>query len=484
MFRTCFGKASLPRDDTLEGRSCKPSCSGTQNESICQPTPKTPKRSAPGCKLQGYTRPQPSLERQRMPDTNSATSANSTSTGGAASGLKTRLNAAKLQEMDPENVVVCDAAHIMDGIRLRQHELGRGTCGIVVTGTYHGSNCAVKVMLTEGLDRAALRELLLGPSLVHPNIVSTFTTRAARLTHAFFDLLEGGNSQEHPRENSYPRVLEPVPIHSGDGFGDPRGLNEGLEPLLVLHQILHALGAETGKMVVIVVQELCDSGTLSNGICKKVFQPNPMWGLRLARRTLLRTAGEIARGLIHLHDGGIVHGDLKPANILLNSSKEDRRGFSAKLADFGLSHVLPDAVTSLNTNSWGSIAYMAPEAFAGKVSRATDVWAFGVILWEMLTGARPYLGLNQNEVIRGLQDNTLALSWPDEAPMSAAIIELGRKCLSFNPEERPTFEVVLEQLVAIERAIRAELLGPQAALDPGPAAAQETNAGTDVVVWA
>ncbi|GLI60809.1 hypothetical protein VaNZ11_002915 [Volvox africanus] len=235
-------------------------------------------------------------------------------------------------------------------------------------------------------------------------------------------------------------------------------------------------------MVVIVVQEFCDSGTLDIGIRKKIFQPHPMWGLRLARRTLLRTAGEIARGMMHMHDSGIVHGDLKPANILLNSSNEDRRGFSAKLADFGLSHVLPDAVTSLATNTWGSIAYMAPEAFAGKVSRATDVWAFGVILWQMLTGAQPYLGLNQNEVIQGVQSNTLALSWPDEAPMSVAIIDLGRRCLSFKPEERPAFDSVLERLVAIERAIRAELLGLQAALDIGQAAAQETNANASVVM--
>ncbi|GIL50559.1 hypothetical protein Vafri_6721 [Volvox africanus] len=478
MFRACFGKTHLTQDDIHEGLPCRPSCSGTEDERICQPS--TSKRSAPGCQIQEHVRPQ-SSDGQRMPDTNSATSATSTRAGNAASGVKTRLNASKIQEMDPGNVVICDAALIMNGIRLSQHELGRGTYGIVVTGTYQGINCAVKIMLSQGLDRAALRELLLGPTLVHPNIVSTFAARAARLTNAFFDLLEGGN-QEQPRDNSYPRLLEPVPIHSGDGFGNPRGLNEGIEPLLVLHQILHALGAETGKMVVIVVQEFCDSGTLENGICKKIFQPNPMWGLRLARRTLLRTAGEVARGLIHLHDSGIVHGDLKPANILLNSSKEDRRGFSAKLADFGLSHVLPDAVTSLVTNSWGSIAYMAPEAFAGKVSRATDVWAFGVILWEMLTCKRPYLGLNPSEVIRGLQSNTLALSWPDEAPMSAAIIDLGRRCLSFNPGERPTFEFVLQRLVAIERAIRAEVLGPQAAPDVRQAAAQETNANIDAIV--
>ncbi|EFJ45098.1 hypothetical protein VOLCADRAFT_94590 [Volvox carteri f. nagariensis] len=355
-------------------------------------------------------------------------------------------------------------------IKLKSFRLGQG-------GAYRGVSCAVKVMLSAGLDRAALRELLLGPSLVHPNIVSTFTTRAAHLTNEFFDLLEGGRGLVgackwgDQRDSNQPRTLEPVPIQSGDGFGDPQGLNDGMDPLLVLHQILHALGAETGKMVVIVVQEYCDRGTLDNAISKKIFQPNPLWGLRLARRTLLRTAGEVARGLLHLHDGGVVHGDLKPANILLNSSREDRRGFTAKLADFGLSHVLPDAVASLVTKSWGSVAYMAPEAFDGKVSRATDVWAFGVLLWEMLTGSRPYMGLGQQDVIRGIQNNTLKLRWPEGAPMTAGIIELGRRCLSFSPADRPAFDEIAEQLVAIERAIRAELLGPQSGGGGGAARA-------------
>ncbi len=69
--------------------------------------------------------------------------------------------------------------------------------------------------------------------------------------------------------------------------------------------------AQTGKMVVIVIQEFCDRGTLDNAIRKRIFEPSAMWSLRLARRTVLRTAGEMARGLAHMHEGGIIHGDLK-----------------------------------------------------------------------------------------------------------------------------------------------------------------------------
>lgn len=62
-----------------------------------------------------------------------------------------------------------------------------------------------------------------------------------------------------------------------------------------------------------------------------VFREGERWDGRVALRALLRTASEVARGLWHLHDNGIVHGDIKPANILLASSGEDRRGFTAKV---------------------------------------------------------------------------------------------------------------------------------------------------------
>ncbi|GIL63498.1 hypothetical protein Vafri_17548 [Volvox africanus] len=214
-------------------------------------------------------------------------------------------------------------------------------------------------------------------------------------------------------------------------------------------------------MVVLVIQEYCDRGTLESAIRKSFFRATPRWGLRLARRALLRSAVEIARGLLHLHDWGVVHGDVKPANVLLGSSKEDRRGFVAKVADFGLAHVLPSDVNSLYTDSWGSLAYMAPETFRGKVSRATDVWSFGVCLWQMLTGERPYDGYRYSELILGIKEGTLELQWPEDDPMTTDLIELGRQCLSHRPEDRPPFDVIIQRLVQIERGIRAELLASQ-----------------------
>ncbi|GLI61065.1 hypothetical protein VaNZ11_003328 [Volvox africanus] len=386
--------------------------------------------------------------------------AGSTPVAAASPSMRTPgLNAYPIQDLRPENVAFCDAHKIMDGLCLQQRELGRGSYGIVVPGIYQGAKCAVKIMLSTGLDGAAVRELLLSPRLVHPNTVSTYASRCAQLTHEFFDLLEGERSVGY--DPNFPRVLEPVPLKSEDGFGEPRGINDGSDPLLVLHQVLYSLGADTGKMVVVIIQEYCDRGTLESAIRKKVFRATPQWGVRLARRALLRSAVEIARGLLHLHDWGVVHGDVKPANVLLGSSKEDRRGFVAKVGDFGLAHVLPSDASSLYTDTSGSLAYMAPETFRGKVSRATDVWSFGVCLWQMLTGERPYDGYHYSELMFGVQEGILELQWPVDDPMTAPLIELGRQCLSHRPENRPPFDVIIQRLVNIEREIRAELLSSQ-----------------------
>ncbi|GFR41984.1 hypothetical protein Agub_g2792, partial [Astrephomene gubernaculifera] len=356
------------------------------------------------------------------------------------------------------NVALCDARNILEGLRLTSRKLGRGTYGVVVPGHYRGVSCAVKVMLSEGLSRAALLELILAPSLVHPNVVSAFTSRCATLTDGFFDFIEG-ERQEQSSDPGHPRSLGPVPIVSDEGFGDPAGADDGgLDPHLVLHQILYELQAKVGQMVVVVVQEFCDKSTLRDALERGLFKPGSSWSERLAMRALLRTAAEVARGLLHLHDAGVVHGDLKPANLLLSSSVKDRRGFTAKVADFGLSHVLPPTANSILTDTWGSVAYMAPEAFSGKVSRAADVWSFGVCLWQMLTGQRPHAGMQQAAVILGVSEGTLQLPWPPATSLTSGLVSLGRRCLSHVPSARPSLLAVLEELVRVEQGIREEAL--------------------------
>ena len=110
----------------------------------------------------------------------------------------------------------------------------------------------------------------------------------------------------------------------------------------------------------------------------------------------------LARTMHYAHENAIVHRDLKPANILLTATG------SPKVTDFGLAKILDqDTGQTRSGQLLGTPAYMAPEQAAGRlreVGPATDTYALGVILYEMLTGGPPFRGGNLGDILRKIED--------------------------------------------------------------------------------
>src|SRR6266540_3419473 len=156
---------------------------------------------------------------------------------------------------------------------------------------------------------------------------------------------------------------------------------------------------------------------LSGGTLEDRFVP----GQGLADETTARIAGELASGLAHAHEHGLVHRDLKPANVLFD---EEGR---AKIADFGIARMSGADTLTEDGTLLGTAAYMSPEQAAGRpVTPASDVYAFGVLLYRMLSGRLPFESPEALQVARQhLQEVPPPLSAlrPDAPPVLAALAE-------------------------------------------------------------
>jgi serine/threonine-protein kinase len=139
---------------------------------------------------------------------------------------------------------------------------------------------------------------------------------------------------------------------------------------------------------------------------------------------------QIAAALDHLHARGIVHRDVKPGNVLV---ADDGR---VKITDFGIARA-EDPASTLDTDVYGTPYYMAPEQIQGRpVDARTDVFSLGVVLYEMLTGARPFPGKTVAEVAHRIVYGPPAEPEVNGQPLPAALRDVLMQALAKEPADR------------------------------------------------
>src|SRR5438128_1956419 len=144
----------------------------------------------------------------------------------------------------------------------------------------------------------------------------------------------------------------------------------------------------------------------------------------------------LAKAVGYLHDHGIVHRDLKPANIFIENG-------IVKVGDYGLSKFISGSHRTAQTQSVGTVHYMAPEISTGNYNKQIDIYAAGIILYEMLTGRVPFEGESAGEIL--MKHLT---SPPDLSKLPAEYIPIVSKALAKNPAQR--FATIGEMAKVVE----------------------------------
>ncbi|XP_053675347.1 mitogen-activated protein kinase kinase kinase 13 [Anopheles nili] len=178
-----------------------------------------------------------------------------------------------------------------------------------------------------------------------------------------------------------------------------------------------------------IIMEFCPYGPLH-----KLLQDNR--GI-IPPQQLVSWSQQIALGMQYLHSHKIIHRDLKSPNILIGENEV------IKISDFGTSREWNEISTKMSFA--GTVAWMAPEVIRNEpCNEKVDIWSYGVVLWELLTGEVPYRNVDSSQIIFGVGNNSLYLPIPESCPEGFKL--LLKQCWSAKPRNRPSFKIILNYL--------------------------------------
>jgi dienelactone hydrolase/predicted Ser/Thr protein kinase len=267
---------------------------------------------------------------------------------------------------------------------------------------------------------------------------------------------EGGMGVVYKARDTELGRLVAIKLLSGQAAADPERRRRFLQEaraasalnhpnIITIHEIGHAAGID------FIVMEYVDGPSL------KALLPLPV-------KEAARTASQIASALGAAHSAGIIHRDVKPANILISSTG------LVKVVDFGLAKLTvppgpsSDATPTLSQGTregviLGTVAYMSPEQAEGKpIDARSDVFSFGVVLYEILTGRRPFQGDSDLSTLMAIVRDP-APPLPAELPSEFA--RIARQCLEKKREARyASGAEVSHELTALEQGLSSGAVRP------------------------
>ncbi|XP_028256756.1 insulin-like growth factor 1b receptor isoform X2 [Parambassis ranga] len=206
------------------------------------------------------------------------------------------------------------------------------------------------------------------------------------------------------------------------------------------HHVVRLLGVVSQGQPTLVIMELMTRGDLKSYL--RSLRPKEQWSsLSLPPlKKMLQMAGQIADGMAYLNANKFVHRDLAARNCMV---AED---FTVKIGDFGMTR---DIYETDYYRKGGKgllpVRWMSPESLKdGVFTTNSDVWSFGVVLWEIATLAeQPYQGLSNEQVLRFVMEGGL-LEKPQNCP--DMLFELMRMCWQYNPKMRPSFVEIISSI--------------------------------------
>ncbi|XP_064117241.1 insulin-like growth factor 1 receptor isoform X2 [Macrobrachium nipponense] len=200
------------------------------------------------------------------------------------------------------------------------------------------------------------------------------------------------------------------------------------------HHVVQLLGVVGDYAPVYVVMELMPEGDLKSFLKKHSAN-------FITEQKLIEMAVEAADGMAYLSDRKLVHRDLAARNCMLDDN------LTLKIGDFGLTRNLKSDYYRKEGQGVLPVKWMAPESLQFSMyTTQSDVWSYGVLLWEMATrGVTPYKNHTNDEVIRLVVEKYATLGRPRNCPRP--LQRLMRQCWNYNPKERPNFLAITKFLL-------------------------------------